>query len=416
MIRRGFLKILLMAVLVFSLAWAVIGFAANSEIAVTVDGQRIAFDNQQPAIVDGRTLVPVRGVFEFLGFDVDFDTDSRQVTLKRHDFDVILTVGNATFTTNGTSHSLDVPAQIIGGSTMLPIRAVLSSVGYYVDWSAATNTVIISSTPIAGQGSQAQEVDIVNHAAGWHSHHDGEFYFKSIVLMPMSGNIQSIELVTNTGFFATQHIPADLDINNTTTPLGISRQGDVLHVLMYGTDFEMAGDAFTFTSDDLDKGLLLFWGQEDANLALLNQAPQNLTINARITFNNGTVQTQSITVRFADTAGMSGFAAGEGDNNFNYEDWRRRLNAIPLAALTRVPGSMQILDRRTAFIPQNHFNTYDEFRVGMQRVIRGEAPEGTARGEAPSDVILSIIRLNDNGDLVSTDYIVPEHIAREFGF
>ena len=58
---------------------------------------------------------------------------------------VVVTIGNSTFTTNGTSHKLDVSAQIIGGRTMLPIRFVLESVGYTMDWDDATRTVIISS-------------------------------------------------------------------------------------------------------------------------------------------------------------------------------------------------------------------------------------------------------------------------------
>ena len=124
---------------------------ANTDIRVTINGEEVAFDGQAPVIVGGRTLVPVRGVFEELGFDVGWNGEARQATLTRSDFTVVLTIGSATFTTNGINHALDVPAQIIGGSTMLPIRAVLESVGYYLDWDGGTRTVIISSTPIQEQ-------------------------------------------------------------------------------------------------------------------------------------------------------------------------------------------------------------------------------------------------------------------------
>ena len=50
----------------------------------------IKFEDQQPVIVDGRTLVPVRGVFEFMGFDVDWNPTSRQATLMSEDYEVIL--------------------------------------------------------------------------------------------------------------------------------------------------------------------------------------------------------------------------------------------------------------------------------------------------------------------------------------
>jgi len=59
---------------------------------------------------------------------------------------VILTIGQASFTlveSFATSHQLDVPAQIIGGSTMLPLRAVIEAIGYQLIWDGPTQTVII---------------------------------------------------------------------------------------------------------------------------------------------------------------------------------------------------------------------------------------------------------------------------------
>ena len=80
-IKRGFLAMVLAAIFAFSLFPAMPVYANEPTIAVTVDGQRVAFGNRQPAIIDGRTLVPVRDVFEFLGFEVQFDTNTQQITL-----------------------------------------------------------------------------------------------------------------------------------------------------------------------------------------------------------------------------------------------------------------------------------------------------------------------------------------------
>ncbi|MCL2873904.1 MAG: leucine-rich repeat domain-containing protein [Defluviitaleaceae bacterium] len=121
---------------------------ANESINVTIEGELVNFAGQRPVIVDGRTLVPVRGVFEQLGFDVSWDGSTRQATLTSDDYIVILTISSDVFTTNGEEHILDVPAQIIGESTMLPIRAVLESVRYHVNWSAEEQTVIITPAVI----------------------------------------------------------------------------------------------------------------------------------------------------------------------------------------------------------------------------------------------------------------------------
>ena len=145
----------------FAVLMLVLGVFASAalhanEIGVTIDGVAVEFDGQLPTIVGGRTLVPVRGVFEALGFDVAWNQDSATATLINADFVVIITVGSDYFRTNGAEIPLDVPAQIIAGRTMLPIRAVVESVGYSVDWEQATSTVVIASEPASTPG-QAYE-------------------------------------------------------------------------------------------------------------------------------------------------------------------------------------------------------------------------------------------------------------------
>jgi len=150
--------ILIVMILAFIAAIAPVVFAqSNDAVSVTIDGEVISFTGQQPTIVDGRTLVPVRGVFEALGFDVGWDGAARTATLVRSGYIVIITIESDVFTTNGNSYALDVPAQIIGGSTMLPIRAVLESVGYYVSWDPAARAVVIRS------GGVAANVNVAGH-------------------------------------------------------------------------------------------------------------------------------------------------------------------------------------------------------------------------------------------------------------
>ena len=122
---------------------------ANDVVTVTIDGQRVAFPEQQPTVVDGRALVPVREVFEVLGFYVDFDENNRIAILENDYYLVRIPVGSTVFTTNGVNHTLDVPAQFINGETMLPIRAVLESIGLFVGWEDATRTVLIRTTAVA---------------------------------------------------------------------------------------------------------------------------------------------------------------------------------------------------------------------------------------------------------------------------
>jgi len=131
-----------------SLVLAVIFFTTQvyaDEINVSINEQKIIFTDQAPAVVDGRTLVPVRSVFEHIGFDVDWEEETRTVTLIRENDEIIIAIDSDEFITNGRTHRLDVPAQVINDRTMLPIRAVLASVGYNVDWDEESSTVLVYS-------------------------------------------------------------------------------------------------------------------------------------------------------------------------------------------------------------------------------------------------------------------------------
>jgi len=131
---------------------------ADASINVTIDGQAVLFENHGPVIADGRTLVPVRGVFEAMGFYVSWDGDTRTATLTRNGNVVEIILDSDVFTANGDEFQLEVPAQLIEGRTMLPIRAVLESVGYYLDWDGDSRTVIIAS----GEGGMIVLPVVVN--------------------------------------------------------------------------------------------------------------------------------------------------------------------------------------------------------------------------------------------------------------
>ena len=127
----------LLPLIVFVIAMPVLAFG---NVNVTVEDKKVDFAGQDPKIVSGRTLVPVRGVFEMLGFYVRWNEATRQVILMGDNV-IVITLDSNVFTTDGREHTMEVPAQSIGGRTLLPIRAVLESVGLYTTWDAETSTV-----------------------------------------------------------------------------------------------------------------------------------------------------------------------------------------------------------------------------------------------------------------------------------
>jgi len=135
----------LLAIVLGHTSIAPVAGSANDNITVIVHGVQVDFEGQPPIIVNGRTLVPIRGVFEVLGFELTWKPELRQAVMIRTNDEIIITIDSTIFTHNDTIHSLDVAAQIVGGRTMVPLRAVLERVGYELDWDNLTSTVIINT-------------------------------------------------------------------------------------------------------------------------------------------------------------------------------------------------------------------------------------------------------------------------------
>ena len=144
-IKKKFLAVVLSAACVFSLIPAMAASASDMPINVTIDGQQVYFSDRGPVTVGGSVLAPARDVFGQLGFAIYWYSEHRQVVLRNDDYVVVLTLGSNVFYTNGVGCTLDVPPQLMGRSAMLPIREVLESVGFFVEWEHETWTVLIMS-------------------------------------------------------------------------------------------------------------------------------------------------------------------------------------------------------------------------------------------------------------------------------
>ena len=113
-------------------------------ITVKYNNGVINFD-QLPIIENGRTLVPLRAIFEKIGADVEWNGDTQTVTATKGDISISLTINNTTAYKNGQPITLDVPAKILNGRTLVPVRFVSDCFGVNVEWDGATQTVILTT-------------------------------------------------------------------------------------------------------------------------------------------------------------------------------------------------------------------------------------------------------------------------------
>lgn len=118
---------------------------ASEPIKVIVNGKAVHSD-VQPVLENGRTLVPLRGVFETLGAEVLWDGSTSLITITKGDTVIKMQPNNRTVYVNGQPVTLDVPSKLVNGRTLVPLRFVSETIGADVEWDATTSTVNISDT------------------------------------------------------------------------------------------------------------------------------------------------------------------------------------------------------------------------------------------------------------------------------
>ena len=146
---KKILSVMLVVMMVVScMTFAV---SAADDITVTLDGNVIdcAAYGQPATIVDGRTLVPLRAIFEALGATVEWDNVTRTVKSEMNGTTIELAIGSDTLYKNGEPVTLDVPGQIMNGRTLVPARAVAEAYGVGVEWDKTTRTVILTKPAAA---------------------------------------------------------------------------------------------------------------------------------------------------------------------------------------------------------------------------------------------------------------------------
>lgn len=163
------------AVLAGTLLWAGPAWGAG----IYYDGQAVAVD-VAPMVVEGRTLVPLKMLEQMGDVVVDWQEERQTAVVLTGTPEAVtalavpagssrayqLTGSLAEFDAIGVSTdnidwervqviSLDVPAQIVEGRMMVPLRMISEALGYQVMWDSVTDTVLIDPPAEADQPEEA---------------------------------------------------------------------------------------------------------------------------------------------------------------------------------------------------------------------------------------------------------------------
>jgi len=138
------------------------------EVNLIWDRDAFNFD-VPPQVIDGRTMVPLRALFEKFGYDVVWDsetatavcTNARQTIYVKIDSKVItiedLLTGNQYSITN------DVASQIVNQRTLVPLRLISELVGLGVKWHGETRSVYLSGEVLEAVDFSREGIELVEY-------------------------------------------------------------------------------------------------------------------------------------------------------------------------------------------------------------------------------------------------------------
>ena len=139
-------------VVILSLSMVFCALAAEEPIKVAINDNYIDFTDAAPIAMDGRTMVPVRAIFEAMDAEVGYNADTGVITATFPDGSVMtLTVGSDELTVTPKDGEpvttvMDVEPWIdtAASRTYIPARFVAEATGLAVDWDGVNRVVHVT--------------------------------------------------------------------------------------------------------------------------------------------------------------------------------------------------------------------------------------------------------------------------------
>jgi hypothetical protein len=142
----GSMKKIFLFISLFYFLW--LGSAqASNNIKVYLYDELVDMDN--PVIVNGNTLVPLRALFESLGALVYWDDQSKTIRATKGSTVINIPLGSNEVTKDNQKITLEEPASLINDKTYVPLRFVAESFDQNVRWDQENKSIYIGKSLLA---------------------------------------------------------------------------------------------------------------------------------------------------------------------------------------------------------------------------------------------------------------------------
>ncbi|MCD8215428.1 MAG: glycosyl hydrolase family 18 protein [Clostridiales bacterium] len=113
-------------------------------VYITINGSPLESYSLLPVVMNDRVLVCARDVFTELGCGIEWDNDSREITVTNSGDRVVIPVDKNVIYKNGSEISVDTAAKIINSYTMVPVRVIAEALGAEISFDSETRIVFIN--------------------------------------------------------------------------------------------------------------------------------------------------------------------------------------------------------------------------------------------------------------------------------
>lgn len=134
---RNILKALVILNLTLML---VVPCSAKSIVNISYNGEEVYLEKEAKQI-NNSILLPIRMLSQYFGYTVNWNSALQQIDVTEGNKKISLFLNNTKAYINGEETRLSVPAQMIEGTTYVPLRFIGEALDMSVDWNSKTQTV-----------------------------------------------------------------------------------------------------------------------------------------------------------------------------------------------------------------------------------------------------------------------------------
>ena len=117
-------------------------------------------------IINGKTHVPLRFLADAFGYDVSWNAGAFEATIASKDMTMVVKPGTNLMTINGNATTLEAPALIVNGRTLLPVRDITEAFGKTVLWNGDTRIVLIGDNIKTAETDNEATFQLINKQFG----------------------------------------------------------------------------------------------------------------------------------------------------------------------------------------------------------------------------------------------------------